>query len=315
MLRFISIVSSDFWPGFAALAESLANNSGLCLEEYELVVICDPARAPSSWLASRRERITLFPAADLPSITILSPQSQGRRMEQALQKLGVFALPQEWGTCVYIDSDMICLNPIKELPTMQPLTAACDFLSGFGKALDPSLQKCSDINTGLMVFAPSGTTFAELRSVYSRRHQERVHKGDQDIINLWIQESGQDVHRLGSEWNFSKRLQDVTGLRWVKENTEKIRILHFVGAKPWTPNSEIHTLRECRYGWMEGVWWDYFEKSGFAQYMEDPPDRSTVWIRQWILPLTKPTILCEHLQRAMRFSSKKLGLRAAATHS
>jgi hypothetical protein len=306
MLRFISIVSPDFWPGFAALAESLANNSGFGPSEYELVAICDVELAPRGWLASRREPITLFPAADLPSIAVLSPQSQGKRMEQALQKLGVFALPEEWRTCVYIDSDMICLNSIKELSEMQPLTAACDFLSGFGKALDPSTRKCSDINTGIMVFAPSPTMFNELQSVYVRRHEERVHKGDQDIVNMWIQETGRAVHRLGSEWNFSKRLQTVTGPRWVKENMDKIRILHFVGAKPWTPNAEINSFRECRYQWMENIWWDYFERSGFARYMSSPPLRSTAFERQWILPWAKPAIVREHMARGWRFVRRRL---------
>ena len=227
-------------------------------------------------------------------------------MEQALQKLGVFALPEEWGTCVYIDSDMVCVNPIIELSVMQPLSAACDFLSGFGKEPKESSEGSTDINTGLMVFSPSQLTFRELVAVYNERHAERTHKGDQDIINMWIRETRQPVQRLGSEWNFSKRLQDCAGLSWVKKNLKRIKILHFVGAKPWTPNAEINTVRECRYGWMERIWWDYFERSGLERYMSNSPARSTAFNRQWLLPWSKPAILREHMQRGWRFVLRRL---------
>ena len=308
MVRFVSIVSPDFWPGFAALAQSLVENSGLNREDYELVAICDPACAPAKWIASRRERLSVLPISELPAIPVLSAQSQGKRMEQALQKLGVFALPEEWGTCVYIDSDMVCVNPIIELSVMQPLSAACDFLSGFGKEPKESSEGSTDINTGLMVFSPSQLTFRELVALYNERHAERTHKGDQDIINMWIRETRQPVQRLGSEWNFSKRLQDCAGLSWVKKNLKRIKILHFVGAKPWTPNSEINTVRECRYGWMERIWWDYFERSGFASYMEKPARRSTALLRQWVLPWTKPSIIKEHAVRGSRLAKRLLGI-------
>ena len=305
MIRFVSIVSPDFWPGFAALAQSLVENSGFDRDDYELVAICDPASAPTKWIASRRERVSVLPISRLPAIPVLSAQSQGKRMEQALQKLGVFALPEEWGACVYIDSDMVCINPIGELAAMRPLSAACDFLSGFGYEPEESSEKSADINTGLMVFSPSPRTFRELVAVYNERHAEQTHKGDQDIINMWIRETGQAVQRFGSEWNFSKRLQDCAGLSWVKQNVHRIKILHFVGTKPWAPNSEINTARECRYRWMEEIWWDYFEKSGFATHMERPPSRSTALVRQWILPWTKPAILREHLKRASRLARRK----------
>lgn len=308
MVRLVSIVSPDFWPGFAALAQSLVENSGFDRDDYELVAICDPASAPTKWIASRRERVSVLPISELPAIPVLSAQSQGKRMEQALQKLGVFALPEEWGTCVYIDSDMVCINPIGELAVMEPLSAACDFLSGFGKELKQSSDGNADINTGLMVFSPSAASFRELVTLYNERHAERTHKGDQDIINMWIRETGQPVHRLGSEWNFSKRLQDTTGMQWLKSHIEQIKILHFVGAKPWASNREITTVRECRYQFLELIWWDYFDRSKFAEFMDRPPRRSTAFNRQWILPWSKPAILREHSTRLVRFARRLLPL-------
>jgi hypothetical protein len=304
MIRFVSIVSPDFWPGFAALVQSLSENAGLGLDEYAIDVICDPEQAPRAWLNSRPETISLLPNSAIPEIAILSRQKQGRRMEQAMRKLGVFALPESGGPRTYIDSDMICLGSLRKLAGLPPLAAACEELCGFDTGRSPASMEGVEINTGLMVFTPSQKAFAELESIYARRHGERCFKGDQDIINMWLQETGRPVHRLGSEWNLSKRFQDRTGAPWIKDRVRQVKVLHFVGVKPWTPNSQVTTFRECHYGWMEKIWWDYFERSGFASRVEMPLQRSAAFIRQWVVPWTRPAILREHAQRACRLVRK-----------
>jgi hypothetical protein len=300
MIRFVSIVSPDFWPGFAALVQSLSENAGPGLDEYAIDVICDPEQAPRAWLSSRPETISLLPNSAIPEIAILSRQEQGKRMEQAMRKLGVFALPESGGPRTYIDSDMICLGSLRELVGLPPLAAACEELCGFDTGRSPASMEGVEINTGLMVFTPSQKAFAELESVYARRHGERCFKGDQDIINMWLQETGRSLYRLSSEWNFSKRFQDVTGRRWVQKRIREVKLLHFVGIKPWTSNRDVNTFRECHYQWMENIWWDYFERSGFAHHMDKPPNRSIAFRRRWILPWSKPVILREHLTRARR---------------
>jgi hypothetical protein len=304
MIRFVSIVSPDFWPGFAALVQSMSENSALQTQDYEIQVICDPDQAPRAWLASRREPISLLPDSVIPKIGILSEQAQGKRMDQAMQKLGVFALPEDGGTRVYIDSDMICLGSLRELLLTPSLAAACEELCGFDTGKNPAGLHDVEINTGLMVFEPSQKAFSELQSVYARRHSERSFKGDQDIVNMWLQETGRPVYRLGSEWNLSKRFQDKVGRRWVKNRIAEVKILHFVGVKPWTSNTEVKTFRECHYRWLEEIWWDYFGKSGFARFMKCPPKRSTAFFRQWILPWSKPEILREHATRGATFARR-----------
>lgn len=300
MIRFVSIVSPDFWPGFAALVQSLSENAGLGVDESEIDVICDPEQAPRAWLDSRRETISLLPNSAIPDIAILSRQEQGWRMEQAMRKLGVFALPEGGGPRIYIDSDIVCLGSLRELLDVPPLAAACDELCGFDTGRRPADMDGVEINTGLMVFTPSQTAFTELQALYARRHGERCYKGDQDVVNMWLQETGRSLCRLGSEWNFSKRFQDVTGRQWAQKRIGEVKLLHFVGIKPWTSNRDVNTFRECHYQWMENIWWDYFERSGFAQHMAKPPNRSIASRRRWILPWSKPVILREHLTRALR---------------
>jgi lipopolysaccharide biosynthesis glycosyltransferase len=163
-----------------------------------------------------------------------------------------------------------------------------------------------EFNTGLFVFTPRRQTWDELCDVYRRRHHERTHKGDQDIFNLWLSETRVNVRLIGSEWNFGKRFQDFLGSRRCKQLLGRVKLLHFVGVKPWTRNSDVNTFRECHYRWMEEIWWDYFERSGFAKHMSNPPFRSTAFKRQWLLPWSKPAILREHMQRGWRFVRQRI---------
>ncbi len=309
MIRFVSIVTPSFWPGFAALVQSLAENADLGESGYEILTICDADTAPNEWLASRQATVKLWPRDRLPRVTVLTPQQQGDRMEQALQKLAIFALPPELGPCVYIDSDMVCLGSLRELRQIEPLAAGCEVLCGFDTGRDPGAMAGVEVNTGLLVFQPDAEIFRQLQEVYGARHAEKSHKGDQDVFNFWLH-TGHPIHRLGPEWNFAKRFQDQTGPRWCRQRIGQVKLLHFVGAKPWTSNTEINTFRECRYRWMEEIWWDYFERSGFAQHMENPPRRSIAFRRQWILPFTKPAILREHAKRLWRLARSKLPLKS-----
>ncbi len=306
MVRFVSIVTSDFWPGFAALLQSLSENSGLGPGEFEFVAICDVDRAPHAWLQGRPEQVRLLPLDAIPAVSVLSPQSQGKRMENALQKLGIFALPPEEGRCVYIDVDMVCLGTIREIAEFPPIAAGSDVLSGFDTGVQREDLADAEINTGLLVFEPRQGIFEELRETYRGMHDRQRHKGDQDVINAWLRKTGQPLHRLGAEWNFSKRFQDKTSGSWARPRIGQVKILHFVGVKPWTDNAKVDTIRECRYRWMEEIWWDYFERSGFAAHMENPPKRSIAFARQWILPFTKPAILREHAMRLWRFARSRL---------
>jgi hypothetical protein len=302
VLHLLTIVTDDFWPGFAALLQSLEDNSGLQPHDFKISVVCDLDKAPQNWLADRRSRVELVSLDVLPSIKVLSPQDQGRRMEGALQKIGLFALPEEWGSCVFIDSDMVCLGDIRLLRDTKPLAAANDQIRGMGGTREVADRGAADINTGLLVFKPSRKVFEELRTVYAQRHGERTHKGDQDVINMWIDQTGHSVYRLGSEWNFSKRFQDEMGLPWVKKHINQVKFLHFVGVKPWTSNGQIRTARECRYRWLEEIWWDYFDRSELCAHIDKPLRRSSARVRAWVLPWSQPAILQEHVQRAARFA-------------
>jgi lipopolysaccharide biosynthesis glycosyltransferase len=305
VLQLITIVTPGFWPGFAALLQSVADNGVLGNRTgVRWLVICEQSSAPSKWLQQRHEAIQLYPLEDLPKVPILSAQNQGLRMEHALQKLGIFALPSDLGRCVYLDSDMICLGDLSGLVELPSLSAAYDHLQLTGEPSPLPIGDHVEFNTGVLAFAPDRAIFEELCAVYREKHSERFHKGDQDVFYFWAQ--GRRVNPLGSEWNFSKRHQDRVGSTWIKERLSQIKFLHFVGAKPWTSNSEINTIRECCYRWMEEIWWDYFEKSGFAAHMENPPRRSTALIRQWVLPWSKPSIIKEHAVRARRLLKKML---------
>jgi hypothetical protein len=282
---FTSIVTNNFWPGFAALTQSIFENSELTSDEYEFLVICDVHNAPISWLKSRKEKIHLHSISTLPDIPVLTPQSQGKRMEIALQKLGIFMLPQSDGVLVYIDADMICLSSLRDLFNFKPIVAAYDgfydvnasaqnaakkhvlrrkeLQVGFFKK-NQNIKITNELNTGLVVFEPSQKIFKELIDTYHKYHLTKHLKGDQDIFNLWALGVSKCVNPLNSMWNFSKRHQNILGYKWIADNLSRIKLLHFVNCKPWYTSKEITGKWECRFLRLELIWWKYYAKSHFT---------------------------------------------------
>jgi hypothetical protein len=305
MIHFVSIVSEDFWPGVAALFQSIQTNSGLSASDYRFTLLCDPRTAPTDWLQGTATTADLMPLSALRNIKLLAAQKQGRRMEVALQKCAVFALPPSFGHCVYLDADMLCVGSLRGIEDMSPLTLTAE-LPDFTEALTPDVSASPgfECNTGFFVFRPDHRIYEQLHDTYQRRYRECFFKGDQDVINLWLREKRVPYKLLGAEWNFAKRYVHGFNRQQISEKCENVRFLHFVGAKPWTSNADINSFRECRYQWMENIWWDYFESSGFAQHMSKPPNRRTAWLRARILPWTKPAILREHAQRVCRLGWK-----------
>ena len=297
MINFVTIVSDDYWPGAAALIHSVRSNSCLNINQYRFNIICNLNAVPRRWLSSREENINLLSFNDLPVIEILTPQKQGPRMEVALQKISIFALPPINSHYVYIDSDMICLGPLTPLLSLHRFSLCPDEIYGLGFDRSDSELSNVELNTGLMVFEPSFSTYQSILSYYKNHHDEVSFKGDQDIINGWIRSNNIDVNYLSSQYNFCKRFQDKIGHFRTRALIKNLRILHFVGAKPWMSNSQIVSQRECLYYNLERLWWRYFKSSRYSVHETFNVRSTTPFIRQFILPFIKPVILRESANR------------------
>ncbi|MDA7685558.1 hypothetical protein N8608_03235 [bacterium] len=297
MINFVTIVSDDYWPGAAALIHSVRSNACLRINQYQFSIICNLNAVPRRWLSSRDENINLLSINDLPVIEILTPQKQGRRMEVALQKLSIFALPSINSYYVYIDSDMICLGSLAELLSLHKFSICPDEIYGLGFDRSHSELSKVELNTGLMVFKPSLSAYQSILAYYQKHHQEISFKGDQDIINGWIKSNKIDVNYLSSEFNFCKRFQDKIGPLHTRALIKNLRILHYVGAKPWMSNTQIISQRECLYYSLERLWWKYFNSSRYSRYESFNVSSLTPFVRQFILPFIKPIILQESVKR------------------
>lgn len=297
MIDFVTIVSDDYWPGAAALIHSVKSNSRLSINQYRFNIVCNLDAVPRRWLSSRDENINLLSFSELPVIPVLTPQKQGHRMEVALQKISIFALPSINSHYVYIDSDMVCLGSLTSLLSLQKFSLCPDEIYGFGFDRSDSELSKVELNTGLMVFEPSFNTYQSILSYYKNHHHEISFKGDQDIINGWIRSNNIEVNYLSSKYNFCKRFQDKIGRFRTRALIKNLRILHFVGAKPWMSNSQIVSQRECLYYNLERLWWRYFESSRYSMYENFNVRPITPFIRQFILPFIKPAILQESATR------------------
>lgn len=294
-ITFITIVTKNFWPGFAATVESVLQNSKLLLEEYEYNVYCDDRLAPVEWISSRQERILLRPISDLPAIVELAPQQQGARMSQALQKLSIFSINYESNKMIYIDCDMICLSSLRELLSIEPIALASDDfdISDFSVSVPRG-----ELNTGMLIFKPSQQIYEELLNVYQGNPFAFTSKGDQDVFNEWAKRV--QVCILNSYWNFSKRHQDKVGYTWIKNNLANIKFLHFVNCKPWYKSKDLRTLAECRYKRLELIWWKYFFASRFSDPIRSCLQFAQILTERIAAPFIKASMIRERLANTKR---------------
>lgn len=215
---FVTLVSGPFHHGARALARSLAKVSNV-----PLTVMCTPS--------ADRERLRAsgLVCVDVPEIRNPNRLSGAtRRFAATYSKLHAFRMAH-LERAVYVDSDMIVLQSIDDLFER----------SGFWAAPDHGLEFNYDrFNSGLFAFDPDPEVFETLVG--------RVHRtvsydsGDQGFLN----EVFHDWHRLPHEYNVNKRWSAHHPNLFHLEST---RVIHFVGVKPWqpetpTPYDELYRL-------------------------------------------------------------------------
>jgi len=155
------------------------------------------------------------------------------RFKKAFYKLECFntKLWGDYGRLVYIDADILCLGPIKSLFGGNNMLSELVTTS----ALDHGykLETQGRINTGVMVIntprLPSDTYKWMLDHALAGKSYDH---SDQGVINAWMRKE-KLRHVLPVEYNTLKRMY--THNRGIYDNLN-VRLLHFVGDKPWFYN-------------------------------------------------------------------------------
>ena len=200
-----------FW-GALAMARSLAKVSS-----YPLVALV-PAGYRLPDVPFLPENLTVVRAPRIRN-ELFHRKHQGR-FEFTFSKLGVFALTfLDRG--VYLDADTVVLDGLDELFDRDGFSAAPDF--GF------TLHR-EVFNSGVFAFTPDADVFRDMMA--KNGTLESYDGGDQGFLNSYFP----DVDWLDSSYNTLWRMLEsnpgVVGLGDVK-------VLHFVGPKPWNREPEL----------------------------------------------------------------------------
>lgn len=221
----VVLTDSLYLPGTRRLLESWRQHHPP-LAVIALSVEAETLRDP--WLVEHCQRCILIDPAPYADIRPYQKRHsrQHARTFYKFEAFGDFGFERN----LFLDSDILCLNPAPALlePGPVPLRAALD--TGFRKTRAYKGHPI-EINSGVLSIGRAlqgAATIARLQDI-ARTQPGRggYNAGDQGILNKWIHADGIDVELLPPSYNLIKKnYADTTGL-------QDCRLLHLAGHKPW----------------------------------------------------------------------------------
>lgn len=220
-VAYVTFATPTFKYGVMALANSLSKISSI-----PLIVMVTEGDADID-LAGSNCQIYRVPAISNPNAETISQ----KRFMETYTKLNVFGL-NFLDKAVFLDADTVVLKNIDELFDSEEFSAAPDI------GLKPN---SSEFNSGVFVCSPSKTLFNDMMS--KLRSTPSNDGGDQGFLNSYFPKA----ILLDQHYNVLKR---VFNLYPLLIKSEDVKIIHFVGVKPWDfYNEERSEFRELEARW------------------------------------------------------------------
>jgi hypothetical protein len=249
--RLVTTLDEAYVPGFLALVRSLKRRAGI---EFSLTVVLYGPLSDASLarIESLGEADTFGRKEELGEFRIPRQWTHTPRMAPNFDKILIWRLPPGETAC-YLDSDILCLNPLRGLPRLEPHSVAMmQSAIGAGPDDDPAYRPSGMYpwNAGVMVFRPDAAVFEAVQR-HAATYTGPIRYGDQVILNDYFAEHRRAAVRyLSPNWNMST---------WVREkyprlfDPARVRLLHFAHeAKPWRDRPT--------HRWMRPFWafWEHY---------------------------------------------------------
>ncbi|MGW8565881.1 glycosyltransferase [Isoptericola sp. NPDC055881] len=250
---YVTVVSGSYHHGARALANSLRR-----VTDVPLVALCTPDADKAALAASGILTLDVPPIAN----PILRGGARGGRRQKVQErfaatytKLHVFRL-DFLDRAVYVDSDAVVRRSIDDL------FAGDDFAAVPDAGLDAPNPDV--FNSGVFAFTPSYAMFEAMMARLA--HTPSYDGGDQGFLNVFFD----SWRALPPENNTTKRIFSHHPALF---HDEDVRVLHYVGKKPWEPAGG-----DDRYDTLDLEWLDYLgdtEKNELIRDLRRQTDLST----------------------------------------
>ena len=219
----ITVADREFLPGLERLDKSISERNSM--HGVQKVLISDDIEAFRDYRVIK------------PDEKLLEGIDCRSRFKKAFYKLLLFGMV-EYDKILFVDSDVLCLGDIQMLlygyNNMDFYAAKDD-----GVQLDNKYNsEFMRINSGVMVvnrIMIRPDVFTEIMSI--ARENISYDGGDQGVINEYLYRNNVSFGYLPQIYNTLKRIYHHHKELWVKIH-EDIRLLHYVGAKPWAGGDE-----------------------------------------------------------------------------
>jgi hypothetical protein len=251
---FATVMTPDYVPGLLTLLHSLRANGRVRAGRRFLVIEqLEIGQADRERLGRLGFDLEFLPVSEVGSVAILHPQIR-QRFDVAMQKLLVLGLEVDRNVC-FIDADQLCLNPLPGLEDLPHFSAVPDI----GKELLPQwIRNHPMINSGFMVLRPSRALLGEVLDYYQGCGID-FNFGDQEVLSHFLWATRPDsVNLLPPQWNTLKRLKHHHPLHF---DLGRIRLLHYVGVKPWDPPPPRGDRSERPYTALNRLWHKHYREA------------------------------------------------------
>ena len=198
--------------------------------------------------------------ASIISYFIVKANGQDRmlRLIPSVFTFTAFDLCSEYDQVLYLDSDMLIISDIMGIFNMKPGIYVTPALLEY----NPNIRY-GEFNGGFLFLNRIGANDIKNELIETGLKMNKIDLLDQPILNQTLE--GQVIY-LPCDYNCGKRMfPDFKITRLVDALKNSVKIIHYVGAKPWDKNK---TGFETNYNFIERVWFDYYNKITSKKYVK-----------------------------------------------